>query len=117
MIGTYALSAGYYDAYYRKAQKVRTLVKQDFDEAFAEVDALLAPIFPTPAFEVGRAPDPLRDYIEDVLTIPANLAGICGISVPVGKSKDGLPIGVQFLCKAFNEDRALNIAHQIEQTF
>lgn len=117
LIGTYALSAGYYDAYYRKAQKVRTLVKQDFDKAFEEVDALLAPIFPTTAFEVGRAPDPLRDYIEDVLTIPANLAGICGVSVPVGKSKAGLPIGVQFLCKAFAEERALNIAHQIEQTF
>lgn len=116
LIGTYALSAGYYDAYYRKAQKVRTLVKQDFDNAFEEVDALLAPIFPSTAFEVGRAPDPLRDYIEDVLTIPANLAGICGVAVPVGKSKAGLPIGVQFLCKAFAEDRALNIAHQIEQS-
>jgi aspartyl-tRNA(Asn)/glutamyl-tRNA(Gln) amidotransferase subunit A len=117
LIGTYALSAGYYDAYYRKAQKVRTLVKQDFDNAFEDVDALLAPIFPTAAFTVGRAPDPLRDYIEDVLTIPANLAGICGVAVRVGKSKAGLPIGVQFLCKAFAEDRALNIAHQIEQTF
>jgi len=116
LIGTYALSAGYYDAYYRKAQKVRTLVKQDFDNAFEEVDALLAPIFPTTAFEVGRDPDPLRDYIEDILTIPANLAGICGVAVPIGKSKAGLPIGVQFLCKAFAEDRALNIAHQIEQT-
>ena len=116
LIGTYALSAGYYDAYYRKAQKVRTLVKQDFDNAFEEVDALLAPIFPSTAFEVGRAPDPLRDYIEDVLTIPANLAGICGVAVPVGKSKTGLPIGVQFLCEAFAEDRALNIAHQIEQS-
>lgn len=114
LIGTYALSAGYYDAYYRKAQKVRTLVKQDFDTAFEEVDALLAPIFPSPAFKVGREPDPLRDYIEDVLTIPANLAGICGTAVPVGKSKEGLPIGVQLLCKAFDEAKSLNIAHQIE---
>lgn len=116
LIGTYALSAGYYEAYYRKAQKVRTLVKQDFANAFAEVDALLAPVFPSTAFSVGRESDPLRDYIEDALTISANLAGICGISVPVGKSKTGLPIGVQFLCPAFAEERALNIAHQIEQS-
>lgn len=115
LIGTYALSAGYYDAYYRKAQKVRTLVKQDFDQAFADVDAILAPVFPSPAFKAGRAPDPLRDYIEDALTLPANLAGICGISIPVGKSKAGLPIGPQILGKAFDEAKILNIAHQIEQ--
>lgn len=117
LIGTYALSAGYYDAYYRKAQKVRTLVKQDFDTAFETVDALLAPVSPTPATLIGaNENNPLKAYLEDALTIPANLAGICGMSVPVGKSKEGLPIGVQLLGKAFNEARILNIAHQIEQT-
>lgn len=117
LIGTYALSAGYYDAYYRKAQKVRTLVKQDFEAAFERVDAILAPVSPSPAFEVGQNDNnPLQAYLEDALTIPANLAGICGLSVPVGQSKDGLPIGAQLLGKAFDEARILNIAHQIEQS-
>ncbi len=114
LIGTYALSAGYYDAYYRKAQKVRTLIKQDFDNAFEKVDAILCPAAPTPAFKIGKNDgDPLLAYLEDAFTIPASLAGICGISFPVGFSKDKLPIGPQILCPAYTEERALQIGNQI----
>lgn len=115
LIGTYALSAGYYDAFYRKAQKVRTLVKQDFDQAFDQVDAILAPVSPSPAFKMGANDDPLKMYLEDILTIPANLAGICGLSTPMGQTKSGLPVGVQILGPAFKEGRILNIAHNLEQ--
>lgn len=115
LLGTYALSAGYYDAYYRKAQKVRTLIKRDFDTAFESVDALLAPVAPTPAFKIGEnINDPLKMYLEDVLTLPASLAGICGAVTPVGSDKDGLPIGVQLMAPAFCEERALRIAHQMQ---
>jgi len=117
LIGTYALSAGYYDAFYRKAQKVRTLIKQDFENAFEEVDAIITPVAPSPAFEIGKnTSDPLQMYLEDIFTIPASLAGICGISTPVGKSKDGLPIGTQLLGPAFKEERILNIAHQMQKS-
>ena len=112
MIGTYALSAGYYDAYYRKAQKVRTLIKRDFEEAFKDVDALLTPVSPTPAFQIGQnTDDPVKMYLEDIFTIPASLAGIVGLSVPAGMSENGLPIGAQILCPAFKEERALRIGH------
>lgn len=114
LIGNYALSSGYYDAYYLKAQKVRTLIIQDFDTVFEDVDALLTPVSPTPAFQIGgHGNDPVKMYLEDVFTIPSSLAGITGISVPVGQSTDNLPIGAQILCPAYKEDRVLNIAHQI----
>ena len=115
MLGTYALSSGYYDAYYVKAQKVRTLIKRDFDEAFQNVDAIVAPTSPTVAFGIGaRTDDPYAMYLADVFTIPANMAGIPGISVPCGLS-NGLPVGLQFLGKAFDEKSVLSIAHAYEQ--
>lgn len=115
MLGTYALSSGYYDAYYIKAQKVRTLIKQDFDTAFETVDAIVAPTSPTVAFELGsRTNDPYAMYLADVFTIPANMAGIPGISIPCGFS-DGLPVGLQLLGKAFEESNLLGIAHAYEQ--
>ncbi len=115
MLGTYALSSGYYDAYYVKAQKVRTLIKRDFDQAFEQVDAIVAPTSPTVAFGLGaRTDDPYQMYLADVFTIPANMAGIPGISVPCGLS-NGLPVGLQFLGKAFDEHGLLSIAHAYEQ--
>ncbi len=114
LIGTYALSAGYYDAYYRKAQKVRTLICDDFTKAFEHVDVLLAPVSPTPAFKVGgHGGDPLKMYLEDILTIPANLAGLPGLAVPMGTSKDGLPIGVQLISPGYTEERLLQVGHQM----
>jgi aspartyl-tRNA(Asn)/glutamyl-tRNA(Gln) amidotransferase subunit A len=104
MIGTYALSSGYYDAFYAKAQKVRTLIKRDFDAAFQQVDIILTPVSPTPAFKLGeKVDDPLTMYLSDICTIPCNLAGIPGISVPCGLSSQGLPIGVQFLGDLFKD--------------
>jgi aspartyl-tRNA(Asn)/glutamyl-tRNA(Gln) amidotransferase subunit A len=115
MIGTYVLSAGYYDAYYIRAQKVRTLIKRDFDQAFEEVDAIVSPTTPTVAFGIGsRMDDPYQMYLADVFTIPANMAGIPGISIPCGFS-DGLPVGMQVLGKAFDERTVLAIAHAYEQ--
>ncbi|MEA2512154.1 MAG: aspartyl-tRNA(Asn)/glutamyl-tRNA(Gln) amidotransferase subunit, partial [Thermomicrobiales bacterium] len=115
MLGTYALSSGYYDAYYVKAQKVRTLLKQDFDKAFEQVDAIVAPTSPTVAFPIGaRTDDPYQMYLADVFTIPANMAGIPGIAVPCGFS-DGLPVSLQVLGKAFDEEKVLRIAHAFEQ--
>lgn len=115
MLGTYALSSGYYDAYYVKAQKVRTLIKQDFDAAFEQVDAIVAPTSPTVAFELGsRTDDPYAMYLADVFTIPANMAGIPGVSIPAGFS-DGMPVGLQLLGKAFDESTLLGIAHAYEQ--
>ena len=105
MIGTYVLSAGYYEAYYGKAQKVRTLLRRDFTEAFSGVDVILTPTAPTPAFRIGeKVDDPLTMYLSDIYTIPCNLAGIPGISVPCGMSPDGLPIGAQLLGKHFDEE-------------
>ncbi len=116
MLGTYALSSGYYDAYYIKAQKVRTLIKQDFDAAFESVDVIVAPTSPTTAFRIGdRIDDPYQMYLADVFTIPANMAGIPGISIPCGFSND-LPVGLQFLGQAFDESTLLGVAHAYEQS-
>lgn len=115
VLGTYALSSGYYDAYYVKAQKVRTLVKADFDAAFEQVDVIACPTSPTVAFAVGaRTDDPYQMYLADVFTIPANMAGIPGVSVPCGFSED-LPVGLQFLGRPFDEARLLRIAHTYER--
>ena len=115
MLGTYALSAGYYDAYYLKAQRVRTLLARDFQEAFTKVDAIVTPTTPTPAFKLGeKTDDPLQMYLEDIFTVTADLVGIPGISVPCGKSKDGLPIGVQILTKHFDEGTMFRLAHAFE---
>lgn len=116
MLGTYALSAGYYDAYYLKAQKVRTLLTRDFDEAFRKVDAILTPTSPTAAFRLGeKSNDPLSMYLADIYTVTADLAGIPGISVPCGKTKEKLPIGLQILGKHFDESTILRVAHAYEQ--
>ncbi|MFZ0518341.1 MAG: Asp-tRNA(Asn)/Glu-tRNA(Gln) amidotransferase subunit GatA [Acidobacteriaceae bacterium] len=116
LLGTYVLSAGYYDAYYRKAQQVRTLLTRDFLEAFTQVDAILTPTAPTPAFRLGEKTDnPLEMYLADIYTVTANLAGICGISVPCGNSSAGLPIGAQILGKHFDEATVLRVAHAVEQ--
>ncbi|WP_306535668.1 Asp-tRNA(Asn)/Glu-tRNA(Gln) amidotransferase subunit GatA [Geobacter sp.] len=116
MIGTYALSSGYYDAYYLKAQKVRTLIMQDFLKAFEKVDAILTPVAPTPAFKIGeKTSDPLQMYLSDIFTIPVNLAGTCGISVPAGISGAGLPIGLQLIGRPFGEETILRAAHAFEQ--
>lgn len=116
MIGTYALSSGYYDAYYLKAQKVRTLIMQDFMKVFEQVDALLTPVAPTPAFKVGeKVDDPLQMYLSDIFTIPVNLAGTCAISVPAGMSAAGLPIGLQLIGRPFGEETILRAAHAFEQ--
>ncbi len=116
MLGTYVLSAGYYDAYYRKAQQVRTLIKGDFDRAFEEYDALLTPTSPTPAFMIGeKVKDPLQMYLSDILTIPVNLAGLPGISIPCGLSGGGLPIGLQIIGKHFDEEKILRVAYTYEQ--
>ncbi|MCL5996370.1 MAG: Asp-tRNA(Asn)/Glu-tRNA(Gln) amidotransferase subunit GatA [Chloroflexi bacterium] len=111
MLGTYALSAGYYDAYYIRAQKVRTIIKQEFERAFAEVDVIATPASPTTAFKIGeKADDPIQMYLADVFTLPCNLAGICGISVPCGFDPAGLPIGLQLLGRAFDEAALLRCA-------
>ena len=116
IIGTYALSAGYYDAYYGKASQVRTLIMQDFHEAFNSCDVLVAPVAPTPAFRLGeKLDDPLAMYLSDIFTLPANLAGIPGISVPCGFSEDGLPIGLQILGKHFDEETLIKVAYNLEQ--
>jgi aspartyl-tRNA(Asn)/glutamyl-tRNA(Gln) amidotransferase subunit A len=115
MLGTYALSSGYYDAYYVKAQKVRTLIKRDFDDAFDKVDVIVTPTSPTVAFAVGeRTTDPIQMYLSDIFTIPANMAGIPGIAVPCGFF-DGLPVSLQFMGRAFDEPTVLRVAHAYEQ--
>ena len=116
LIGTYALSAGYVDAYYKKAQQVRTLIRRDFDAAFQQVDVLLTPTAPSTAFKTGaHTDDPLSMYLADLLTIPVNLAGLPAISVPCGFSQSGLPIGVQLIGNVLEEARLLQVAHQYEQ--
>ncbi|HZW81098.1 MAG TPA: Asp-tRNA(Asn)/Glu-tRNA(Gln) amidotransferase subunit GatA [Candidatus Deferrimicrobiaceae bacterium] len=116
MLGTYALSAGYYDAYYLKAQKVRTLLTRDFEEAFRKVDAIVTPTSPTPAFRLGeKSNDPLAMYLADIYTVTADLAGIPGISIPCGVTKDKLPIGLQILGKHFDEATILRLANAYEQ--
>jgi aspartyl-tRNA(Asn)/glutamyl-tRNA(Gln) amidotransferase subunit A len=115
MLGTYALSAGYYDAYYLKAQRVRALLAQEFSQAFTKVDAIVTPTTPTPAFKIGeKSDDPLAMYLADIYTVTGDLAGIPGISVPCGNSKSGLPIGLQVLGKHFDEPTVLRLAHAVE---
>jgi aspartyl-tRNA(Asn)/glutamyl-tRNA(Gln) amidotransferase subunit A len=117
MLGTYALSAGYYDAYYGKAQQVRTLIKQDFDRAFERVDVIAAPTTPHTAFKLGEnVSDPLRMYLEDVFTLPSSLAGVPALSVPCGFDGAGLPIGLQLIAPAFREDALLRVGHAYEQS-
>ncbi|MBL1174397.1 Asp-tRNA(Asn)/Glu-tRNA(Gln) amidotransferase subunit GatA [Pantanalinema sp. GBBB05] len=116
MIGTYALSAGYYDAYYLKAQKVRTLIKQDFEQAFEQVDVLVSPTAPTTAFKAGeKTEDPLSMYLSDLMTIPVNLAGLPGMSIPCGFDAQGLPIGLQIVANVLREDLIFQVAHAYEQ--
>ncbi|MDJ0680337.1 MAG: Asp-tRNA(Asn)/Glu-tRNA(Gln) amidotransferase subunit GatA [Xenococcaceae cyanobacterium MO_167.B52] len=116
MLGTYALSAGYYDAYYLKAQKVRTLIKQDFEQAFEEVDVLICPTTPTTAFKAGeKTSDPLSMYLSDLMTIPVNLAGLPGMSIPCGFDEAGLPIGMQLISNVLREDILFHVAHAYEQ--
>ena len=116
MLGAYALSAGYYDAYYLKAQQVRTLIKQDFDLALAEVDVIACPTSPTTAFRIGeKAGDPLSMYLADIFTLSLNLAGICGLSLPCGFDGAGLPVGLQLIAGAFAEARLLQTAYAYEQ--
>jgi aspartyl-tRNA(Asn)/glutamyl-tRNA(Gln) amidotransferase subunit A len=115
MLGTYALSAGYYDAWYLKAQKVRTLIRQEFDQAFEKYDALVTPTSPTVPFRIGeRIEDPLQMYLSDVFTIPVNIAGLPAISIPAGFT-EGLPIGLQIIAKPFAEETILKIAHTYEK--
>jgi aspartyl-tRNA(Asn)/glutamyl-tRNA(Gln) amidotransferase subunit A len=116
MLGTYVLSAGYYDAYYAKAQKVRRLIKQDFTEAFENVDVIVSPTAPTTAFDIGeKIDDPVQMYLNDMYTISANLAGICGINVPAGTHSNGLPYGIQFMADTFEEGKLFNAARLVEQ--
>ena len=116
MLGTYALSSGYYDAYYLKAQKVRTLIMHDFIRALEQVDVILTPVAPTPAFKIGeKVNDPLQMYLSDIFTIPVNLAGTCGMSVPAGFSSDGLPIGLQLIGRPFGEETIIRAAYTFEQ--
>ncbi|MDD4871416.1 MAG: Asp-tRNA(Asn)/Glu-tRNA(Gln) amidotransferase subunit GatA [Kiritimatiellae bacterium] len=115
ILGTYVLSSGYYDAYYLSAQKVRTLIRRDFENVFKQCDALLAPVSPTVAYRIGeKTGDPLQMYLGDIFTVTANLAGICGLSVPCGVNKEGLPVGLQVLGPAFGEEKILRIGHAYE---
>jgi aspartyl-tRNA(Asn)/glutamyl-tRNA(Gln) amidotransferase subunit A len=115
LLGTYSLSAGYYDAYYKKAQQVRTLVARDFLDAFTKVDAIVGPMTPTPPFKLGeKVDDPVSMYLADIYSVAASLAGICGMSVPCGQTKDGLPIGVQVMAKHFDEATMLRVGLAVE---
>ena len=117
MIGTYALSAGYYEEFYLKASKVRTLVQNDFEAEFKNVDVILAPTTPTTAFKIGeKASDPLQMYLADMLTVPASAAGVPAISVPCGFDSSGLPIGLQLIGPHFREDLLLRVAYTYEQS-
>ena len=115
LIGTYVLSAGYYDAYYVRAQKIRTLIKRDFDQAWSKVDVVLTPATPSPAFAPGEISDPVQMYLNDIFTVTVNMAGLPGIAVPAGISKDGLPLGLQLIGKAFDEETLFQTAAAIEQ--
>ena len=117
LLGTYVLSAGYYDAYYRKAQQVRTLLTRDFQNAFTTVDAVITPVTPTPAFKLGeKTGDPMEMYLSDIYTVTANLVGVPGISLPCGTNREGLPLGIQILGKHFDEATVLRLAHAAEQS-
>ena len=116
MLGTYSLSSGYYEAYYRKAQQVRTLVKKDFEDAFKKADVIVTPTAPTAAFKIGeKTSDPLQMYLSDIFTISVNLAGVPGISVPCGFTSDNLPIGLQLIGRHFDEESILKVAYAYEQ--
>ena len=116
MIGTYVLSSGYYDAYYLKAQKVRKLIKNDFDEAYKKVDAILAPSTPSSAFKIGeKTNDPVSMYLNDIFTVPVNLAGLPALSMPAGVDKKGYPLGLQLIGKALDEQKILNIGYAFEK--
>ena len=116
LIGTYVLSAGYYDAYYLKAQRVRTLVMRDFATAFEKVECILTPTAPSAAFAIGeKTEDPVAMYLNDVFTVPANLAGIPAISIPAGLSTDGLPLGLQITGRAFDEETVLRVGEVLER--
>jgi aspartyl-tRNA(Asn)/glutamyl-tRNA(Gln) amidotransferase subunit A len=116
LLGTYVLSHGYYDAYYLKGMKVRTVIKEGFDRAFTQCDVLIMPTAPSPAFRLGeKISDPLEMYLSDIYTISANLAGVPALSMPCGFSRDGLPIGLQLLAAPFREDMLLQVAHAYEQ--
>jgi aspartyl-tRNA(Asn)/glutamyl-tRNA(Gln) amidotransferase subunit A len=115
MLGTYVLSAGYYDAYYKKAQQVRTLFRQDFHQVFQQCDALVTPVAPTPAFRLGeRLQDPLQMYLADIFTVPVNLAGLPAMSLPCGWHQDTLPIGLQLIAPPFREETLLQVAAAFE---
>ncbi len=121
IMGTYVLSSGYYDAYYARAQKVRTLIRRDFENAFGEIDAILTPCAPTPAFRAGEVLDPLTMYLNDLFTIPSSLAGVCASSVPAGftaarEDRPALPVGVQFICGSFEEEKLVSISKAFEET-
>ena len=116
LIGTYVLSSGYYDAYYLKAQKVRNLIKNDFDEVYKNVDAILTPSTPTSAFKIGeKTDDPVSMYLNDIFTVPINLAGLPAISIPAGIDSKGYPLGLQIIGKAFDEQSIFNIAYTMEE--
>jgi aspartyl-tRNA(Asn)/glutamyl-tRNA(Gln) amidotransferase subunit A len=116
MLGTYVLSAGYYDAYYKKAQQVRTLIARDFSDALKDIDGILAPVSPFPAFKIGeKVDDPLTMYLSDIYTLTGDLAGVPCMSVPCGTSKDGLPIGLQIFAKHFDEATMFRVAYNYEQ--
>ncbi len=118
ILGTYILSAGYYDAYYKQAQKVRTMIKQDYAKVFKEVDILLTPATPTTAFKLGeKTQDPLDMYLSDVYTVSANIAGICGLVLPIGQDKNKLPIGLQLLAGQLSEDKLFNLGNYLEKTY
>jgi aspartyl-tRNA(Asn)/glutamyl-tRNA(Gln) amidotransferase subunit A len=117
ILGTYTLSSGYYEAYYKKAQQVRTLIKQDFEDVFKHVDLVVTPTTPTAAFRIGeKTADPLQMYLSDIFTISVNLAGLPAISVPCGFTPDNLPIGLQCIGKHFDEETILKVAHAYEQS-
>ena len=116
MLGTYVLSSGYYDAYYKKAQQVRNLIRRDFDNVYKQVDCLLLPTTPTTAFRIGEKTDnPLEMYLSDIYTVLSNLAGHCAVSIPCGRDQNGLPIGMQILADAFEEEKMFRLAYLIEQ--
>ena len=116
MIGTYVLSSGYYDAYYLKAQKIRRLIKNDFDEAYKSVDAILTPSTPSSAFKIGdKTDDPVSMYLNDIFTVPVNLSGLPAISIPAGKDKNNYPLGLQLIGKAFEEQNLLDISYSMEK--
>ena len=116
MIGTYVLSSGFYDAYYLKAQKVRRLIKEDFDKTFENVDFLLTPSTPSTAFELGQKQDPIKMYLNDIFTVPASLAGLPGVSIPVGLDQAGFPVGIQLIANSFDEPNLISVAHALEKS-